>query len=88
MDLLVARILEAQSTYHIVAKYGYQGYPANPNGSDYNVAMLASQDGRHLVTMPHLERSIFPWNWGYYHPERYDQVSPWIEAFVSAREWM
>ena len=79
---------EAQSTYHIVAKYGYQGYPANPNGSDYNVAMLASQDGRHLVTMPHLERSIFPWNWGYYHPERYDQVSPWIEAFVSAREWM
>jgi phosphoribosylformylglycinamidine synthase len=27
-------------TYNIVAKYGYEGYPANPNGSDFNTAML------------------------------------------------
>ena len=29
-----------ENQYNIVAKYGYEGYPANPNGSDYNTAML------------------------------------------------
>jgi phosphoribosylformylglycinamidine synthase len=39
--------------------------------------------------MPHLERAIFPWNWAYYPDNRKtDQVTPWIEAFVNAREWM
>ena len=49
--------------------------------------MLCDETGRHLVTMPHIERSIFPWAWGYY-PEREDKVSPWIEAFVNARKWI
>ncbi|MEM7375082.1 MAG: phosphoribosylformylglycinamidine synthase [Bacteroidota bacterium] len=79
---------EPESAYHIVAKYGYEGYPSNPNGSAYNAAMLGSADGRHLVTMPHLERSTFPWNWAHYPKDRLDDVSPWIEAFVNAREWM
>lgn len=79
---------QAESDYHIVAKYGYEGYPANPNGSDYNTAMMASKDGRHLVTMPHIERSIFPWNWAHYPKDRNDEISPWIEAFVNAREWL
>ena len=75
--------------YNIVGKYAYEAYPANPNGSDYAVAMLASQDGRHLAMMPHLERSIFPWNWAHYPKEREnDVVSPWIQAFVNAREWL
>ncbi|HMT69231.1 MAG TPA: phosphoribosylformylglycinamidine synthase, partial [Saprospiraceae bacterium] len=55
-----------ESDYHIVAKYGYENYPANPNGSAYNAAMLCNSDGRHLVMMPHIERSIFQWNWAYY----------------------
>ena len=39
--------------------------------------------------MPHLERSIHPWNWAYYAEEREnDEVSPWIEAFVNARLWV
>ena len=42
----------SEDAYNIVAKYGYTDYPANPNGSDYNTAMLCSADGRHLVTMP------------------------------------
>ncbi|MEL6251986.1 MAG: phosphoribosylformylglycinamidine synthase [Bacteroidota bacterium] len=79
---------EMEEAYHIVAKYGYEAYPANPNGSDYNTAMLASADGRHLVTMPHLERSTFPWNWANYPKGRRDEISPWIEAFVNARNWM
>ncbi|WP_299682217.1 phosphoribosylformylglycinamidine synthase [uncultured Dokdonia sp.] len=74
--------------YKIVAKYEYANYPANPNGSDYHTAMLCDVTGRHLVTMPHIERSIFPWNWAHYIDGRRDQVSPWLEAFVNAREWI
>jgi phosphoribosylformylglycinamidine synthase len=77
-----------ESQYHIVAKYGYEGYPANPNGSDYNTAMLCDKTGRHLVMMPHIERSTFPWNWAYYPSDKKDEVSPWIEAFVNARLWV
>ncbi|MBK9737425.1 MAG: phosphoribosylformylglycinamidine synthase [Saprospiraceae bacterium] len=77
-----------ESAYHIVAKYGYDSYPANPNGSDYNTAMMCSMDGRHLVMMPHIERSIFQWNWANYPVGRKDEVSPWIEAFVNARLWL
>jgi len=74
--------------YHIVASFGYPDYPANPNGSDFNTAMMASADGRHLVMMPHIERSIFPWNWAYYPTHRQDEVSPWLSAFVNARKWI
>lgn len=39
--------------------------------------------------MPHLERSLQPWNWAYYQEGREnDEVSPWIEAFVNARLWV
>ncbi|MEW2922428.1 phosphoribosylformylglycinamidine synthase [Muricauda sp. ANG21] len=78
----------AENEYDIVAKYGYEGYPANPNGSDYNTAMLCDKTGRHLVTMPHIERSTFPWNWAHYPKDRTDVVSPWLQAFVNAREWI
>ncbi len=79
---------QAEENYDIVAKYGYEGYPANPNGSDFNTAMLCDKTGRHLVTMPHIERSTFPWNWAHYPADRNDEVSPWLEAFVNAREWV
>ncbi len=79
---------KAESEYHVVAKYNYDGYPANPNGSDYSVAGLVSADGRHLAMMPHLERAIFPWQMANY-PDSHlkDDVTPWIEAFVNARRW-
>lgn len=77
-----------REAYNIPATYAYDAYPANPNGSDYNAAMLNSDDGRHLVMMPHLERSTFPWNWAHYPKDRKnDQVTPWLEAFVNARKW-
>jgi phosphoribosylformylglycinamidine synthase len=79
---------ESEKRYHIVAKYGYEGYPANPNGSDYHTAMLCDASGRHLVTMPHIERSIFPWNWAHYPKDNKDTVSPWLQAFINAREWI
>ena len=79
----------AEDQYTIVAKYGYESYPANPNDSDYNTAMMCDATGRHLVMMPHIERSTFPWNWANY-PEgaEKDEVSPWLEAFVNARKWI
>jgi phosphoribosylformylglycinamidine synthase len=75
--------------YHVAMKYSHPEYPYNPNGSDFDVAGICSADGRHLAIMPHLERSTFPWNWAYY-PEsrRTDEVSPWIEAFISAKNWI
>ena len=79
---------QSEDQYQIVAKYAYEQYPANPNGSDYNTAMLCDKTGRHLVTMPHIERSAFQWNWAYYPNGRKDEVSPWIEAFVNARKWI
>ncbi len=78
----------SEKDYNITAKYAYEGYPANPNGSDYNVAMLNSKDGRHLVMMPHIERSIFQWNWANYPEGRNDEVSPWLEAFSNAFDWL
>lgn len=80
---------EGEENYHIIAKYSYDTYPGNPNGSDYGVAGICSKDGRHLAMMPHLERSIFPWQNAYYpHRRHMDEVTPWIEAFVNAREWV
>ena len=79
---------EPASAYQIPATFQYSQYPGNPNGSDYNAAMLSSEDGRHLVMMPHLERSTFPWNWGHYPKERtQDIVSPWTQAFENAYDW-
>ena len=78
-----------ESAYNIVAKYTYKDYPANPNGSDFSVAGICSNDGRHLAMMPHLERAIFPWQWAYYPENRKsDIVTPWIEAFINARKWI
>ncbi len=79
-----------ESRYHVVAKYCYPDYPANPNGSDYSCAGLCSADGRHLAMMPHLERAIFPWQWAQYPEDRLhsDEATPWLEAFVNARKWV
>ncbi|WP_293927484.1 phosphoribosylformylglycinamidine synthase [Sphingobacterium sp. UBA6320] len=79
---------QEESAYQIVAKYAYEAYPGNPNDSDYNTAMLCDKTGRHLVTMPHIERSTFQWNWANYPKGRQDEVTPWLEAFVNARNWI
>ncbi|MBL7871589.1 MAG: phosphoribosylformylglycinamidine synthase [Cyclobacteriaceae bacterium] len=81
--------LKNHKEYKVAATYTYPEYPGNPNDSDFSVAALSSKDGRHLAIMPHIERSLFPWNWGYYPTQRKsDEVGPWIEAFVNAREWV
>jgi len=83
------RLPYPESKYQIPLKFSRHTYPANPNGSDYDVAGLCSEDGRHLVMMPHLERAYFPWQCGYYPDEKKDdEITPWIKAFVNAREWI
>ena len=83
------RLPEAEGEYHVIAKYSHEAYPASPNGSDYHVAGLASKDGRHLAIMPHFERSVFPWNWGHYPADqKADVLSPWIKAFMAAKDWV
>ena len=78
-----------ESAYNVVLKYAYDAYPANPNGSDYAVAGIASPDGRHLAMMPHLERAFYPWQNPYYPAaRRSEDVTPWMEAFVNARKWV
>jgi len=78
-----------KSLYEVTANYAYPEYPGNPNDSDFGVAALSSRDGRHLAIMPHIERSLFPWNWPHYPTNRKtDEVGPWFEAFANAFEWV
>ncbi|MEI7501431.1 MAG: phosphoribosylformylglycinamidine synthase, partial [Bacteroidota bacterium] len=78
-----------EDQYQIPAKFHYHNYPGNPNGSQFDAACIASADGRHLAIMPHLEDSVLPWQWAFYPGDRkQDEVTPWVEAFVNAREWV
>ncbi|GAA4320089.1 phosphoribosylformylglycinamidine synthase [Mucilaginibacter gynuensis] len=78
----------SEDQYNIVAKYAYESYPASPNGSAYNTAMMCDTTGRHLVMMPHIERSLFQWHWANYPEGRKDEVTPWMAAFVNAKNWL
>ena len=80
--------LPQEGDYAVAARYSYDKYPANPNGSPGAVAAVTSACGRHLAMMPHPERSIYPWNWAYYPAERAsDAVSPWLRMFIDARRF-
>ena len=72
----------------VAARYTYDAYPANPNGSPEGIAGVCSTDGRHLAMMPHPERCLRPWNWAHYPAElRSQEITPWIEMFINARVW-
>jgi len=79
----------SETQYLIPMKYSRSFYPANPNGSAFDAAAICSPDGRHLAMMPHLERAFRPYHWAYYPKERRaDEITPWMQAFVNAREWI
>jgi phosphoribosylformylglycinamidine synthase len=78
-----------ESQYNIVGKYHKSSYPANPNGSNFDAAIVSSQDGRHIAMMPHLERANYPFNWGYYPKnQKNNKISPWVYAFHNAYNWL
>ena len=64
-------------------------YPFNPNGSPMGITSLCSPDGRHLATMPHLERSFQMRQWQYV-PENLKSLenSPWLRAFENMHNWL
>lgn len=66
-----------------------QTYPANPNGSTQGIAALCSSDGRHLALMPHPERTVLKWQWGYLPRSDYEalEASPWLTMFQNAYKW-
>ncbi|MCY4419578.1 MAG: phosphoribosylformylglycinamidine synthase [Cytophagales bacterium] len=82
------RFTPSHSSSPTVMKYAYPDYPGNPNGSIDEMAGISSSDGRHVALMPHIERSLFPWNWANYPSERKDEISPWILPFEEAQKWL
>lgn len=77
-----------EDDYAIPVKYANKDFPGNTNGSDFATAALSSRDGRHLAIMPHLERSLFQWNWPYKKGLEGAEVSPWMEPFANAFDWV
>lgn len=71
--------------------YPTEEYPSNPNGSPGGIAGLCSTNGRHLIMMPHPERSFLKWQLPYmpkeWHDSRIVPVSPWLKMFQNARDW-
>jgi phosphoribosylformylglycinamidine synthase len=66
-----------------------EAYPFNPNGSPAGIAGLCSPDGRHLAMMPHPERTVLTWQWGWLPQDlrKSLEASPWLRMFQNAREW-
>ncbi|WP_370086197.1 phosphoribosylformylglycinamidine synthase [Ekhidna sp.] len=81
-------VLDNESKFKIPVKYSYSEFPGNTNGSSFDTAALCSEDGRHLAIMPHLERSLFQWNWPYKRGLEAAEVSPWMEPFMNAFNWV
>lgn len=80
--------LSKESDFEIPVKYSFTGFPGNANGSSFDAAAVCSKDGRHLAIMPHLERSLFQWNWPHKKGLENAEVSPWMEPFANAFEWI
>jgi len=64
-----------------------QTYPHNPNGSDNAVAGVTSDSGQITIMMPHPER-VFRAVQNSYHPNDWDERSPWMRMFENARAWV
>lgn len=80
--------LSSESDYLIPIKYSHEQFPGNPNGSSFAAAAMVSKNGRHAALMPHLERSLFPWNWAHKTGNEGENVTPWMESFVNAKKWL
>ena len=70
-----------------VDNYGQvtQRYPANPNGSPDGITALTSRDGRVTIMMPHPER-VFRTVANSWHPDDWQEDSPWMRLFRNARK--
>ena len=64
-----------------------QIYPHNPNGSENAAAAICDETGRVTIMMPHPER-VFRAVQNSWHPNNWDERSPWMRMFDNAREWI
>lgn len=62
-------------------------YPANPNGSPEGITSLTTTDGRVTIMMPHPER-VFRTVANSWHPDEWQEDSPWMRMFRNARKWV
>jgi len=69
-----------------VDNYGQptSSYPANPNGSPEGITALTTPDGRVTIMMPHPER-VFRTVANSWHPDDWNEDSPWMRMFRNAR---
>jgi phosphoribosylformylglycinamidine synthase len=82
-------VAQKQIAFRYVNNHGEQAhsYPANPNGSSMAIAAVTSQDGRVLITMPHVERSFRMVQNSWYPPSD-AQYSGWMRVFRNARAFV
>ncbi len=64
-----------------------QSYPHNPNGSEDSVASMCDDSGRITIMMPHPER-VFRTIQNSWHPNDWQERSPWMRLFENARQWV
>jgi phosphoribosylformylglycinamidine synthase len=72
-----------------VNNYGQvtETYPANPNGSPDGITALTTTDGRVTIMMPHPER-VFRTVANSWHPDEWQEDSPWVRMFRNARAFI
>ncbi|HSX21054.1 MAG TPA: phosphoribosylformylglycinamidine synthase [Gammaproteobacteria bacterium] len=78
-----------KSCIHFVDNYGNAAttYPNNPNGSPHGITGLTTEDGRVTILMPHPER-VFRTVQNSWHPDDWQEDSPWMQMFYNARSWV
>ena len=64
-----------------------QAYPHNPNGSENAIASICDDSGRITIMMPHPER-VFRAIQNSWHPDDWQERSPWMRMFENARKWV
>ncbi len=62
-------------------------YPLNPNGSPDGLTGFCSENGRATIMMPHPER-VFRTVQHSWHPDDWQEDSPWMRMFRNARVWV
>ncbi len=88
-----AKFSSEQSKSSIAMQYvNYSGnptltYPHNPNGSEDGIASICDDSGRITIMMPHPER-VFRAIQNSWHPDDWQERSPWMRMFENARKWV
>ncbi|MCW9013649.1 MAG: phosphoribosylformylglycinamidine synthase [Gammaproteobacteria bacterium] len=83
------QLASSLSALRYVDHYGAatETYPLNPNGSPEGLTGFTTADGRATIMMPHPER-VFRAVQHSWHPDDWQEDSPWMRMFRNARVWV